>query len=295
MNEKVRVFCVRTASATVYAALFLGAIFCGHIFGSPVLGGIVLTTFALFVALGCTFEYYRIAQMQGFRPNKVLGYVCVTLVVSGLGLAPAVSAYDSEEAIFVMVAMMTLLAAVVCFLAVPSALVAELWRQSDHPFADAMQTLLPVVYCAVPLGFMPYLNTEGIDIMCMCVVLVWVNDSFAYMGGSLFGKHKMWSRHSPGKTWEGGFTGLLGCLLVAYFVGPVLSMHSSCVLWLILGVVCSVAGTLGDYVESMLKRSVGIKDSGNIMPGHGGFLDRFDSLLMIIPFAVLISFFIGLF
>ena len=94
----------------------------------------------------------------------------------------------------------------------------------------------------------------------------------------------MWQRHSPGKTWEGTIIGVLITLLVAYFVGPLFNSAIAWYHWLVLGLICSVIDTLGDLVESMLKRSVGMKDSGTIMPGHGGFLDRFDSLLIATPF-----------
>ena len=131
------------------------------------------------------------------------------------------------------------------------------------------------------------------NILMMCIIMVWVNDSFAYMGGSLLGKHKMWPKHSPGKTWEGTAIGVAACVAVGIFVGPLFNAFPyrpiGWPVWLMLALVCSIIGTLGDLVESMLKRSVGLKDSGNIMPGHGGFLDRFDSLLMIIPFATLIA------
>ena len=109
------------------------------------------------------------------------------------------------------------------------------------------------------------------------------------MGGSLFGKHKMWPRHSPGKTWEGTAIGVVFAVLVGVFVGPLfdspinLYPDTGRFHWAFLGLICGVVGTLGDLAESMLKRSVGVKDSGNIMPGHGGFLDRFDSLLFILP------------
>ena len=131
------------------------------------------------------------------------------------------------------------------------------------------------------------------NILMMCIIMVWVNDSFAYMGGSLFGKHKMWPKHSPGKTWEGTAIGVAACVAVGILIGPMFNAlpyhQTSWPFWLLLALVCSIIGTLGDLVESMLKRSVGLKDSGNIMPGHGGFLDRFDSLLMIIPIATLIA------
>jgi phosphatidate cytidylyltransferase len=164
--------------------------------------------------------------------------------------------------------------------------IVQLWKQSDQPFRDAAYTMVPLLYIGLPLSLMLGLVPDaGARVVLMLVVMVWVNDSGAYIGGSLFGKHKMWARHSPGKTWEGTAFGVLVTLLLAVFVGPWLQPAVAWYHWLVLGLICSVIDTLGDLVESMLKRSVGMKDSGNIMPGHGGFLDRFDSLLIIMPFA----------
>ncbi|MBQ6068497.1 MAG: phosphatidate cytidylyltransferase [Bacteroidales bacterium] len=276
----MKTFWIRTASATVYALLFIGSIYSGRIIGNDTIGIAILTAFALFVALGCAFEYYRIAEMQDNHPNKPLGYLFTTLMVLAIGLM----LMQNNSTIFFD---FILLSVLLLFVSLPIVLITELWRNSQRPFGDSLHTLLPVVYCALPLGLMPILHYEY-NILMMCIIMVWVNDSFAYMGGSLLGKHKMWPKHSPGKTWEGTAIGLIACVAVGIFVGPMFDTQASgWLFWLLLALVCGVIGTLGDLVESMLKRSVGLKDSGNIMPGHGGFLDRFDSLLMIIPFAVI--------
>ncbi|MBQ3982753.1 MAG: phosphatidate cytidylyltransferase [Bacteroidales bacterium] len=287
----MKTFWIRTASATVYALLFLGSIYSGRLLGNSKVGIAILTGFALFVSLGCAFEYFRIAKQQDNHPNQPLGYLFTALMTVGLGLS---SMYVGNAlASFGVVSLLTLLvmalvALAVLLVATPVTLMVELWRNSQRPFADVLHTLLPMLYCAIPLGLMPFLHYR-MNILVMCIILVWVNDSFAYMGGSLVGKHKMWPKHSPGKSWEGTAIGVLFCLLTALFVGPLFKTELVWTEWLLLGVICSVIGTLGDLVESMLKRSVGLKDSGNIMPGHGGFLDRFDSLMMILPMATLVS------
>lgn len=287
----MKTFWIRTASATVYALLFLGSIYSGRLLGNLKLGTVILTAFALFVAMGCTFEYYRIAKKQGFQPNPMLGYFFTALMTVGLGLSPLYggAAFDTfGVSSMLTVVVMALVMLVVLLFATPVTLMAELWRNSERPFADVLHTLLPMLYCAVPLGLMPFLHNR-MNILVMCIIMVWVNDSFAYMGGSLVGKHKMWPKHSPGKSWEGTAIGVVACLLTALFVGPLFKTDLVWGEWLLLGMVCSVIGTLGDLVESMLKRSAGLKDSGNIMPGHGGFLDRFDSLMMILPLAAVIA------
>lgn len=279
----MKTFWIRTASAVVYAALFLGAIFIGSITGNTNLGNIVLTLFGVFVASGCATEYYRIAELGGSHPSKYLGIALTALATIICGC------WFCNFGVLIRT-IMFILGFIIMFLAVPCALMMQLWKGSKNPFGDVLHTLLPIPYCAVPMGLMTYLNADAI--LPMCVFLVWANDSFAYIGGSLVGKHKMWPKHSPGKTWEGTAIGVVCCMAIAYFVGPLFNAEVPMAFWIILGLICGVIGTLGDLVESMLKRSVGIKDSGNIMPGHGGFLDRFDSLLMILPFTFVLSYFI---
>lgn len=265
-------FLIRTASTTVYAILFIGSICCGRLTGHPRLGDLVLMAFLLFVALGCTFEFYRMVKGQGSRPTEWLGYCCVAATLVAMHLMFGDS-YQGWSGLLLLLA--------VAMLSFVATAVVQLWRPSEQPFRDIAYTLLPVFYIALPLGLMPLLNTE--NLLLPAVILVWVCDSFAYIGGSLIGRHAMWARHSPGKTWEGAAVGVICCMAVAILAGPLLNAQPQWYDWMIIGLICGVFGTLGDLVESMLKRSVDVKDSGNIMPGHGGFLDRFDSLLIIIP------------
>ncbi len=275
----MKTFWIRTASATVYALLFLGSIYSGRLVGET-WGTVILSAFALFVALGCTFEYYRIAEKHGAHPIKPLGYAFSTITI----VVWAVNQLYDGPVFGVDVLGWILQLSLVITLAV------QLWRKTENPFADVLHTLLPMLYAATPLSMMPYLH-YSMNVLVMCIIMVWVNDSFAYMGGSLVGKHKMWPRHSPGKTWEGTAIGVAAAVAAGLFVGPLFETRLVWYDWLILGLVCSIIGTLGDLVESMLKRSVGLKDSGNIMPGHGGFLDRFDSLLFILPVATAYCYF----
>lgn len=275
----MKTFWIRTASASVYALLFIGSIYSGRLIGNEGIGVAILTLFSIFVAEGCTFEYYRMASNMGFKPNRPVGYALVGLIALTLGL----STNDPASAI-VSVALL--------LIATPLLFLLQLWRNSERPASDTIHTLIPLFYFAIPMGLMPVLH-DLFNILMMCIIMVWVNDSFAYIGGSLLGKHKMWPKHSPGKTWEGTAIGVIACVLVGVFAGPLFhnDFFNSTITWIVLGLVCGIFGTLGDLVESMLKRACGIKDSGSILPGHGGFLDRFDSLLMIIPFAFLVALF----
>lgn len=268
-------FWVRAASAVVYVALFLGCIYSGELTGSKLWGGVILAAFLLFVACGCTFEFFRIVKQQCATPSQPLGYAYTVLAL----LALSAVAYGKVWGYVGLGVAVTLLP-----MAFGVAAMVQLWKHSEQPFRDAAYTMVPMLYAAIPLGLMPSLH-ESYNALVMVLIMVWMNDNGAYMGGSLLGKHKMWERHSPGKTWEGTAIGVVITLVTAFFVGPLFNDGIAWYHWLVLGFICSVIDTLGDLVESMLKRSVGMKDSGKIMPGHGGFLDRFDSLLIAVPIA----------
>ena len=275
----MKTFWIRTASATVYALLFLGTLLSGRLLNNPKLGLLLFGAFLLFVTMGCTFEFFRMVGKQGAVPCRLLGYAYAVITLVAILISPMLS--DALLGFRIMLVAITLLPVTFALSAI-----VQLWKESEQPFRDAAYTLVPMLYIALPLSLMSSLIPDvGAYVVLMIVVMVWVNDSGAYIGGSLFGKHKMWARHSPGKTWEGTAFGVLVTLLLAVFVGPLVQPAIAWYHWLALGFICSVVDTLGDLVESMLKRSVGVKDSGNIMPGHGGFLDRFDSLLVIMPFA----------
>lgn len=268
-------FWVRAASAVVYVALFLGCIYSGELTGNKLLGGVILAAFLLFVACGCTFEFFRIVKHQGATPSQPLGYAFTVIALLTLS-AVAYGKVWGYVGLGVAVTLLPMVFGV--------AAMVQLWKHSEQPFRDAAYTMVPMLYAAIPLGLMPSLH-ESYNALVMVLIMVWMNDNGAYMGGSLLGKHKMWERHSPGKTWEGTAIGVVITLVTAFFVGPLFNDGIAWYHWLALGFICSVIDTLGDLVESMLKRSVGMKDSGKIMPGHGGFLDRFDSLLIAVPIA----------
>lgn len=288
-------FWIRTASSVVYVALFLGTMLSGVILKNELAGTIIFLAFLMFVACGCTFEFYRIAKMKGAKPIGWLGYVVVTLVLATFAYFCDMNSDGSMTPLFEVAFVGTFLSAL---LAMPLAAIIQLWRKSDSPFGDIAYTFLPAFYIALPLGLMLYLQDRNPYLLMVVVALVWINDACAYMLGSLIGKHKMWTKHSPGKTWEGTISGVLIAALVGAGVAALWPVaFDGLKVWhgALLGLTCGVVGTLGDLVESMLKRSVGLKDSGKILPGHGGFLDRFDSLLILMPFATILIAIFGAF
>lgn len=180
-------------------------------------------------------------------------------------------------------------------------LVAELYLGNKNAVADMAYTMLGQMYIAMPLSLINVLAFEvnadatGVHydmLLPLCVfIFLWLNDSGAYCSGSLFGKHKLFPRISLGKTWEGSIGGGIIVIIAAFVVGIIADNGQTHQLnewqWAGLGLVVVVFGTWGDLVESLFKRTLGIKDSGKILPGHGGMLDRFDSSLMAIPAAVM--------
>lgn len=179
-------------------------------------------------------------------------------------------------------------------------IVAELYLKQDDPVNDWAYTMMSQLHIALPFSLLNVLafRAAGSDIIytwhipLSVFVFLWINDTGAYLCGSLLGRHKLFPRISPGKSWEGSIGG--GILVVAiavlgwYFMEQygLNDLQLSAVEWAGLGLVIVVFGTWGDLVESLFKRTLGIKDSGNILPGHGGMLDRFDSSLLAIPAAV---------
>ena len=186
-------------------------------------------------------------------------------------------------------------------------LIAELYLKQPDPIADWAYTMLAQMYIALPFSLLNVLafnaTSQGLvafnTLLPLSVfVFLWVNDTGAYCVGSLLGRHKLFPRISPGKSWEGSIGGAVFVLAVAYAVSYYLDTPQqllTTVEWLGLGLVVVVFGTWGDLVESLFKRTLGIKDSGNILPGHGGMLDRFDSSLLAIPAAVVYLYTLSLF
>lgn len=187
--------------------------------------------------------------------------------------------------------------------------VEELYLKQKNPINDWAYTMLGQMYVALPFSLIFFLafqidamNNASFEMLVpLCLfVFLWANDTGAYCTGSLLGRHKLFPRISPGKTWEGSVGGAVLVLIVAGAVGYFANkdMNNPHLLsiaeWMGLGLVVVVFGTWGDLVESLFKRTLGIKDSGNILPGHGGMLDRFDSSLLAIPAAVMYLYFITL-
>jgi len=160
-----------------------------------------------------------------------------------------------------------------------------------YPFRYKAKSLLGLLYISLPIILMILFrieNAEGKDdnflkiLPCVIVFSIWINDTMAYLVGSFIGKNPL-SKISPKKTWEGTIGGIILCVIVIALFGNTTGYYSLRD-WIIIPLCCGIFGTFGDLLESKIKRMAAVKDSGNLLPGHGGFLDRFDSLLIAIPF-----------
>ena len=275
MSEKFKNLVVRTVSGVVLLLVVVGALLwskwsAGALFAVIMLGGLV--------------EFYRLCRKKGVEPMSSVG-VATSLAIFGLAFAVFLQWGTPATDLTGRIVLGTLL---YMMLIVPTAFVCELWRKSPTPIANIATTFMGIIYVALPMAmvlFIPQLlvgEWSGLAMLAF-IGIIWVNDVFAYLVGVTLGKHRLCERISPKKSWEGFFGGLIGAVGASVLFGHLFG--GNLLIWGGLGLVTALAGVAGDLVESLMKREVGVKDSGAMMPGHGGFLDRFDALFLAVPFA----------
>lgn len=246
----------RTTSGAVYAILTIGCLF---------LGPFATTVLIMGMAWLCCSEFFRICRMGGRGPNEFFGLVAATLF--------PLAAYARGVSGLAVVLLLFLIAMSAWYVATPSANIADVAVTVFGPVYTSFCFSSIVLIRAFDKGLQGALLAFGV------MLCIWASDSFAYVVGSKIGKHKLAPRISPNKSWEGFWAGIVGSVLTWVVVALVGVDGLSVWHALPLGVVVGVVGVVGDLFESRLKRGVGVKDSGNLMPGHGGLLDRSDSLL----------------
>ncbi|SES70971.1 phosphatidate cytidylyltransferase [Hymenobacter actinosclerus] len=254
-------------------------------------------TFALLFAVvqaRMLVEFYRMMRQAGYKPAAMLG-VAISLLLFASVAALTEFRTLTNQAVPLAEADLGYLrnAAVGLIVLLPVLLILRemySWPRANQPFAPFSNVgvaLLGLLYVSLPMSLLTLLafsGPGGYDYrrVFALLFLVWASDIGAYAAGKTMGKHKLAPKISPGKTWEGAIGGFVFTLLVGAALGWLLPELSLPYRLVVAGVV-AVLGPLGDLAESMLKRSVGVKDSGRIMPGHGGLLDRFDAFLFILP------------
>ena len=253
----------------------------------------------LLFALVTGMTVWEFAGLVNLRPNVNINRFIST--VAGVYLFMAMAGYASgltPSSVFVPY-----------LLSIIYLMVAELFLKQPDPINNWAYTMLSQMYIALPLSLISVLafhgSREGVaytyQLPLAIFIFLWLNDAGAYCVGSLLGRHKLFPRISPGKSWEGCIGG--GLLVVAGAAGAWYALEQtgwqplglSLAEWIGLGLVVVVFGTLGDLVESLFKRTLGVKDSGNVLPGHGGMLDRFDSTLMAFPATIVYLYTLTLF
>ncbi len=174
------------------------------------------------------------------------------------------------------------------------------FTKTRQPLMRLGATLSGAVYPTALLAFLTDLRTiegyseqEALMLTITVLVVVWASDIFAFFAGSFFGKHSMAPTISPGKTWEGFLGGIAGAILAVFILNATVEMPLNLIHLLILGTVCTLSGAVGDLAESRFKRVADVKDSGIILPGHGGILDRFDGIIVAAPLAYMYIVFIA--
>ena len=283
---KMKNLMVRTLSGLVLVAVFVGAVL-----GSQWSFGALL----LLILVGGQTEFYKLARETGLSPQRWMGLaVGVLLFALNFIVFRQFSRSVTDEAGGAVLYLLLYIG-----LLLPTLFVCELFRRSATPLANLGATLLGVLYVAVPLSlllYVPVLAGDGVwrpeTVLCY-IFIIWANDVFAYLVGMTFGRHRLCDRLSPKKSWEGFFGGLAGA--VATGLAAAYALDANYWVWGGLALVASLSGVAGDLVESMFKREAGVKDSGQVIPGHGGVLDRFDALLLSAPYVFLYLLLVGRF
>jgi phosphatidate cytidylyltransferase len=249
----------------------------GILFVVIVAGAIVWNSISFIVLFGvvgvlCLNEFYQLFRIGKFY--KISGIITGIFIY----LIPAMVVNE----IFFKISL---------YIIIPSLSViiiaSTLFIKKEKPFDEVFKVIFGWIYFIIPfalltlVGILP--GKYDYRFVLALMMIVWVNDTMAYITGSIFGKHKLFELISPKKTWEGFFGGMLFSIIFA-FVNYYLFGKTSLINWILLSGIVSVFATIGDLIESQMKRSLNVKDSGNLIPGHGGILDRFDGVIFATPF-----------
>ncbi len=266
----------------------------GILGSAAIIYGLVISEWAYFAIffIICFFslrEFYKLSAFDGLLPLKTVGII-IGMSIFCLSFFIERQTIDSKY-YFIIFPLMGLVYMI------------KLYKKGEHkPFTNIAFTFLGIFYIAVPLSLLNHvvfhesqpgltiINTYSFQVILGILLILWATDTGAYFAGTFLGKHKLFERISPKKTWEGFIGGAVLAGIIAFVFNLILANYGKQFLttvdWAVITVIIVVGGTFGDLVESLLKRSIEIKDSGSAIPGHGGFLDRFDGLFISAPFVV---------
>jgi phosphatidate cytidylyltransferase len=232
--------------------------------------------FAVFLAIMFLSirEFYKLVGLDGYLPLTFWGTLSATLIYT-----------------FTFLVQKDLIEPVVFYLVFPFGAIIyfiKLYKKTEvKPFTNIAYTFLGILYVAIPFSLLHVIafctGKYQFELVTGILLLTWASDTGGYFAGTLFGKTKLFLRISPKKSWEGFVGGAILTLAIAFALSNYMGILPLWK-WMTIGILTVIAGTYGDLVESLFKRSINIKDSGESLPGHGGFLDRFDALLLSLPF-----------
>lgn len=240
--------------------------------GSFFFGAYTFSIFYLALSTMGLIEFYKLIKSQGTKPNRSVG-VLLSLVIFLIFIGNNLFDWGSKYLLLLIPAVFLVF-------------ILELYKREKEPFANIGYTFLGIIYVTIPfclfytMGFMKH--SYNFHLPFSFILMLWASDTGAYLFGRKLGKTRLFERHSPKKSWEGFFGGVFTSVLVSFIISMVFTEINAYILMGMAVLVVSF-GTLGDLVESMLKRSLNVKDSGTLLPGHGGILDRFDGLLIGAP------------
>ena len=228
------------------------------------------------IVLFSLLEFYKLSGIDGLHPQKAFGVVC--------GLIIYCLSFFIEQGTLPKKYYFLFFPLVCCLFII------KLYKQFERkPFTNIAITFLGIFYTAIPFALLNMAVFENqkynFQIILGCLLILWATDTGAYFAGTFFGRRKLFERISPKKSWE-GFAGGAALAMVFAYGSSIYFTSLAQWQWLCVGWIIIIGGTYGDLVESLLKRSIEIKDSGTSLPGHGGFLDRFDGLFISAPFIV---------
>lgn len=260
----------RIVSAVIFGIIMIGV---------PLLGLYPTLALYLFITMGSAREWYR---LESFNPTMIWLSILLTTLplgwVSWYQTHPNLSIIGNTIGPFLIAGLFFLF------------MIGLLLSSSSDPSRKVGHLAAGWIYIGFSFACIPVLLFQKYEyqpqILLGILFLTWSNDSLAYLIGSTIGKNPLFKAVSPNKTLEGSLGGLIGTLLLVLVIGLWIPAYFT-PFWWGMALICTVFGTLGDLVESMFKRHYQIKDTGNIMPGHGGFLDRFDAMILILPFATI--------
>jgi phosphatidate cytidylyltransferase len=239
---------------------------------SVLTGAYVFDVFYFLLGSFCLWEFYGLLKSASISANRPVALINGAFIYVIFVLI----AYDESAHKFILLLPVTLSAVAI----------AELFAKNEAPFTNIAYTYFGLLFTIVPFSFfhaLGYLDGSfNPHLPLAFLLMLWGNDTGAYLVGSKFGRTKLFERHSPKKTWEGFIGGIVITVGIAFILNNFFTEQPLQNLIWMAGLI-SVFGTIGDLIESMLKRSLNVKDSGGILPGHGGLLDRFDGLLMAAP------------